>query len=364
MSVSEFHELEVSAIDRETDSAVCLTFSVPPELAAQFRFDPGQYLTFRRCIDGNEVRRSYSICSGVNDACLKVAIKELEGGQFSTWANRALHQGDILSVMPPAGNFVVKLDPDASKHYLMIAAGSGITPVLSITKSVLEVEPGSHVSLLYGNQRVQSIMFRDQLDQLKNRFMDRFQLIHVLSQEQRDVDILNGRITNRKGAELCQHLLDLAGVDEFFLCGPEAMISEVSRGLRSSGVDDKKIHYELFGASADDAATAIQRHHERAQKFAGRVSRVTVRADGRETTFDLSPDGENILDAALQAGLDLPFACKGGACATCRARVISGEVEMDVHHALVDEEIQAGFILSCQAHPISDDVVIDFDQAV
>ena len=180
----------------------------------------------------------------------------------------------------------------------------------------------------------------------------------------RDVDILNGRIDNQKGAQLCQHLLDLEAIDEFFLCGPEGMISEVSRGLRSAGVDETHIHYELFGASAEDAATALKRHQARAQKFGGQVSTVTVRADGRETHFELSPDGENILDAAMDAGMDLPFACKGGACATCRARVISGEVEMDVHHALESSEIEAGYILSCQAHPLSDQVVIDFDQAM
>ncbi len=364
MSAAAFHELTVAEVRPETDEAVCVTFAVPPELDEAYRFAQGQYLTLRRTIDGEDVRRSYSICSGVDEGRLQVAIKALEGGRFSSWANQALAAGDRVEVMPPAGGFTTALDPAHDKNYLCIAAGSGITPVLSIVKSILAVEPRSQVTLLYGNKRVQSIMFREELDRLKNRYMERFQLIHVLSQENREADVLNGRIDNRKGAELCRHLLDLEAVDEFFLCGPEAMISEVSRGLRGSGIDEARIHYELFGASAEDAAAAVARHHERALRYAGKQCRVVVKADGRETTLDLSPDGENILDAALEAGVDLPYACKGGACATCKARVISGEVEMDVRHALEDEEVDNGYVLTCQAHPVSDEVYIDFDRAV
>ena len=364
MAVAGFHRLTVVDVARETDEAVCLRFEVPATLRATFAFTQGQYLTLRHTIAGEEVRRSYSICSGVDDGELRVAVKHIEGGRFSTFANSELKTGDSLDVMPPDGHFYSSLDPANDRNYLCIAAGSGITPILSIVKSVLTRESHSHVTLLYGNQRVASIMFRDELERLKNRYMARFQLIHVLSREHRDVDILNGRIDNRKGAALCRNLLDLAAVDEFFLCGPEGMISEVSRGLRDAGIDEARIHYELFGASAADAAATIERHHARARRFAGQVSRVTVKADGRETTFELAPDGENILDAALEAGVDLPFACKGGACATCRARLLRGEVEMDVRHALEDSEIAAGFVLSCQAHPLSDEVLLDFDQAV
>ena len=364
MPVNEFFQLPVAQVRRVTDDAVCVRFDVPDEIAEQFRFRQGQYLTLRREIDGEEVRRSYSICSGIDDNRLEIAIKAVPGGRFSGFANAALAAGDVLDVMAPAGSFTTPLDADAERNYLCIAAGSGITPVLSIVKSILATEPLSHVTLLYGNQSVASIMFREELDRLKNRYMARFQLIHVLSREQRDTDILNGRIDNRKGAELCRNLLDLQAVDAFFLCGPEAMISEVSRGLRGSGISESRIHYELFGASAEDAAAVVARHHARAEKFAGRTCRVTVKADGRETTLELSPDGENILDAALDAGVDLPFACKGGACATCRCRLVSGEVEMDLRHALEDDEIEAGFVLSCQAHPVSDEVYIDFDRAV
>lgn len=362
--MNEFHEIEVARVRRLTDDAVCVTFDVPLPLRERFRHLQGQYLTLRRELDGEDIRRSYSICSGVGEDALEVAVKAVPGGRFSTFVNERLQPGDRIEVMPPAGSFTTALDPAHDKNYLCIAAGSGITPILSIVKSILAVEPHSHVTLLYGNQRVASIMFREELERLKNRYMDRFQLIHVLSREPRDVDILNGRIDNRKGAALCRNLLDLAEVDEFFLCGPEAMISEVSRGLRASGVDEARIHYELFGASAADAAHIVERHHARAERFAGRTSRVTVKIDGRETALALSPDGENVLDAALAAGLDLPFACKGGACATCKARVISGDVEMDLCHALDADEVAAGYVLTCQAHPLSDEVYIDFDRAV
>lgn len=364
MLAAGFHRLTVAAVARETEDAVCVRFEVPPDLRANFSFVQGQYLTLRHTIGGEDLRRSYSICSGVDDGCLRVAIKHVAGGRFSTFAQHELKVGDVLEVMPPAGQFNSVLAADNDKNYLCIAAGSGITPVLSIVKSILSREPGSHVTLLYGNQRVASIMFRTELEQIKNRYMARLQLIHVLSREHRDVDILNGRIDNRKGAALCRSVLDLHGIDEFFLCGPEGMIAEVSRGLRSAGVDDQRIHVELFGASAADAQVVIERHHARARRFAGQRSRVTIKADGRETLLELSPDGENILDAALAAGVDLPFACKGGACGTCKARVIKGEVEMDVRHALEDSEIAAGYVLSCQAHPLSEEVLLDFDQAV
>lgn len=364
MTQATFHALTVAELQRETDDSVCLTLAVPPELKDKFRFRQGQYLTFRRELDDQEVRRSYSICSGVDEEALRVAVKAIPGGRFSTFANDVLRVGDVLEVLPPTGTFSTVLDPTQDRNYLCIAAGSGITPILSIVKSILAVEAASHVTLLYGNQGVATIMFREALDRLKNRYMSRFQLIHVLSREKRDVDILNGRIDNRKGAQLCRHLLDLDSVDEFFLCGPESMIAEVSRGLRGSGIDERKIHYELFGASAEDAAVAMVRHQERARRFGGRTCAVTVKADGRETRLELTPDGQNILDAALEAGVDLPYACKGGACATCKARLVRGEVDMDVRHALEDGEIAAGFILSCQAHPVSAEVYIDFDQAV
>jgi len=364
MVESEFHELTIKELYSETRDAVCVTLDVPESIRSRFQYKQGQYLTLRLTIDGDETRRSYSICSGVSDDVLKIAIKRIDGGRFSTYANTVLRIGDIIEAMPPEGDFYTELNPSNSKYYLFIAAGSGITPVLSNIKSTLAIEAASHVTLIYGNQYATSIMFRDELDRLKNRYMQRFQLTHVLSREQRDPAIFSGRIDKRKSIELCQNLLDLECVDEVFLCGPEAMISEVSRGLRGVGVDEMKIHYELFGASAVDAATSMAKHHARARKFGGKLCEVTIKADGREITLALPPDGENILDAALVAGLDLPFACKGGACATCKAKLLAGEVEMDVRHALDEEEVELGYVLTCQAHPVSDRVLIDFDRPV
>ena len=361
---SNFYPLQVEKIIQETDEAKRLVLSVADDDVSKFAFKHGQYLTFLKEIDGEEVRRSYSICSSVNDANLEVAVKQISGGAFSTFVNEQLQAGDTLQVAPPAGDFTVPLQPENEKHYLCIAAGSGITPIMSIVKTILETEPKSQVSLLFGNKRVNTIMFKEELESLKNTYMQRFQLIHVLSQEDREFSILNGRIDNQKGAELCRHLLDLNSIDEFFLCGPAAMVSEVSRGLRASGIHEENIRYELFGASADDARVAVQKHHDRAKKHQGKIFNVTVINDGRSVKFELGADGENILDAALDAGVDLPFACKGGVCATCKAKLTSGEVEMDINHALEPREIDAGTILSCQAHPTSENVVIDFDQSV
>ena len=360
--MSTFHPLKIAGIRKTTDDAVCITFAVPEELKDEFKFIQGQYLTMRTDIDGQDIRRSYSICSGLDETSLQVGIKKVEGGAFSTFANDLLKAGDIIDVMSPQGKFYSEINPEQAKHYLMIAAGSGITPILSIIKSVLAREPGSQVTLLYGNSKVSTIMFREELDRLKNRYMARFQLLHILNKEQRDVDILNGRINNRKGGELCKHLLNLQAIDEFFLCGPEAMISEVSRGLRSEGINDDRIHYELFTSSAADAEKVMAKHHERAVKMAGKMSEVTIISDGKQTKFELSADGENILDGGLENGVDLPFACKGGVCATCKAKLIEGEVDMDINHALEADEVEKGYILTCQAHPISDTVVVDYDQ--
>ena len=360
--MSGFFPLRVSDVRPETDDAVCISFEVPSGFEDRFRFNPGQYLTLRRDIGGKEVRRSYSICSGVADGTLRIAVKKVQGGVFSNHASESFRSGDVIDVAPPEGSFCTRIDPRRHRRYLCIAAGSGITPVLSIVKSVLECEPKSEVTLLFGNQRVSTIMFREELEGLKNRHMTRFQWLNILSREKQDVDILNGRINNKKGAELCRQLLDLKSFDEFFLCGPEAMISEVSRGLRASGVEESRIHYELFTGSADDAATVIAKHHERAVTMAGRVSSVTIVAGGRETTIELSADGENILDGGLDHGIDLPYACKSGVCATCKARVVSGEVDMDLNHALQPEEVAAGYVLTCQAHPVSARVVVNYDR--
>jgi ring-1,2-phenylacetyl-CoA epoxidase subunit PaaE len=360
---ANFYSLPVAEVRRETDSAVCLTFEVPEELQSTFKFIQGQYLTLRITIDGSEVRRSYSICSGIDDKTLRVGIKQIEGGMFSTFANTQLEAGDHVDVMPPRGEFYTKLDKDQQKNYMCICAGSGITPVLSIIKSILSREPNSSVTLLYGNRNSSTVMFKEEIAFLKNRYMSRFNWLNILSREQQDAEILFGRLDNRKGSELnSEGLIDLANTDKFFLCGPKSMISEVSRGLRAFGVPEDSIHYELFFASAEDAKVAVEKHHARAERYKGQVNKVELTVAGRTLQFELAADGENILDGALRNGADLPFSCKSGVCATCKARLLAGEVEMDLNHSLSQAELREGMILTCQAHPISKQVKVDFDQ--
>jgi ring-1,2-phenylacetyl-CoA epoxidase subunit PaaE len=358
-----FHTLTVARVEPETDSAVKITFQVPPESRDQFRFRQGQYLTLESEIDGERVRRSYSICSAVSDDQLQIAIKRVDDGVFSNFACDTLAPGQKLAVMPPQGNFFTPLDPNSRRNYLFIAAGSGITPVISNIRTILQAEPDSEVTLLLGNQRTSSIMFRESLGFLKNRYMSRFQWINFLSREDQGPKILNGRLDNRKGGELNRQLVRLRSFDEYFICGPESMISEVSRGLRSVGVDQARIHYELFGSSAEDARATVEKHLARARKYSGKVCQVTLIADGRTNRFELPADGENLLDAGINHGLDLPFSCKDGVCATCKARLLEGQVEMDRSHGLEPQDIANGIILTCQSHPISDSVVLDFDQA-
>lgn len=359
----KFYPLVLSDVRKETDTAVCLSFEVPAEHKDKFNFIQGQYLTLQATIDGEQVRRSYSICSGVDDERLQVGIKQVEGGVFSTFANQQLSAGDSLEVAPPDGNFYTPLDAEQEKNYMCICAGSGITPILSIVKSILTTEPHSHVTLLYGNKNSNTVMFKQDLSHLKNRFMDRFQWVNILSTEEQDAEVLFGRLDNKKGGELqAKKLIDIPNTDEFFLCGPESMITGVSRGLRASGIEEAHIHYELFFSSAEDAQTVVEKHHERVEKYAGQSTAVSVKVSGRTILFDLNKDGENILDAAMNNGADLPFSCKGGVCATCKAKVIEGEVEMDINHALSPQEIEDGMVLTCQAHPTSDNLVIDFDQ--
>jgi ring-1,2-phenylacetyl-CoA epoxidase subunit PaaE len=358
--MSQFYNLTVSSVTEETPQAICVGFDIAPELEQTFKAKHGQYLTLKQQINGEEFRRCYSVCSAVGEP-LRVAIKKVDQGVFSNWANEQLKAGDTIAVAPPEGSFTTTLEPEKSKTYLCMAVGSGITPILSIAKTLLQQEPESHVTLLYGNQRVGTMMFKEELLSLKNRYMSRFQLINILSREEQDVEILNGRINNKKGGQLIARLLDLQAVDDFFLCGPESMISEVSRGLIGEGIPESKMHYELFASSAEDAQIAVAKHHARSEKHGGKVSKVSITLDGRKSTLDLAADGENILDAAMNHGMDVPFSCKGGVCATCRAKVLEGEVEMDLNHALSPEEVADGYILTCQAHPISETVVVNFD---
>ena len=354
------HTLIIEKTQVEANDTLYVELDVPAELKHTFNFHQGQYLTFVAQINDEEVRRSYSICNAVGEP-LAVAIKKIDEGLFSSFAHSNFAAGQKVQVLPPQGEFHSLLSAEQEKDYLCIAAGSGITPIMSIIASILGAEPNSRVTLLYGNRRSQDVIFRDRLLWLKNAYLTRLQWINIFSQEEQFSPLLNGRIDNAKGAQLNQHLIDIAHYDEFFLCGPESMISEVSRGLRSLKVDEAKIHYELFFASAEDAKIAMAKHHQRATQFAGLTTEVQVRSGGRQVVFELTADGENILDGAMRNGLELPFSCKGGVCATCKAKVVEGEVDMDLNHALSQEEVDLGYVLTCQAHPISNKVVVDFD---
>lgn len=363
MKNNTFYPLTISEIRPETDSAVCITFNVPEKLKSEFEFIQGQHLTLKKTIDGEDIRRSYSICSGVDDGTLQIGVKSIEGGIFSNFANSELKVGDTIDILPPSGKFYTPLDAENAKSYMCICVGSGITPILSIVKSILSREPKSNVTILYGNRNSASVMFKEDLGFLKNRYMTRLNWLNVLSREKQDADVLFGRLDNQKGGELNKmKLIDIANTDEFFLCGPEAMISGVSKGLRDVGIDEQKIHYELFFSSPEDANAVIEKHHERAKRSGGRVSKVDVKVGGRSIQFDLAADGENILDGAMRNGADLPFSCKAGVCATCKARLVQGDVDMDLNHSLSAQEVKEGFILTCQSHPVSDHVTVDFDQ--
>lgn len=364
MSDNHFHSLTINHVQPETETAVCIGFDIPEALQDTFRFKQGQFLTLRTTIDGEEVRRSYSICSGVHDGHMRIGIKRVKNGKFSNHANDHFSVGDQMDVMAPQGSFFTETDAGHAKNYMCLAVGSGITPILSIIKTLLHDEPESRITLIYGNRRSNSVMFKDELSFIKNRYLSRFHWVNIMNQEDQGADLLNGKIDNAKGAALHKSgLINITETDDVFICGPEAMMSEVSRGFRASGLDENAIHYELFANSSEDAAAMLEKSRQRIDTYGEeKVCKVTVIADGRSISFDLATVGENILDAGMGNGMELPYACKAGVCSTCKAKVVSGEVEMDITHGLETHEIEAGYILSCQAHPISDEVVVDFDQ--
>lgn len=354
----KFHRLKVREVRRETKDCVSVSFEIPEALGKDYAFNAGQYLTLKADIGGEEVRRTYSICSSPSEADLRVAIKQVEGGKFSSFANQRLHRGDELDVMTPLGNFFTALDPDHEKHYVAFAAGSGITPIIAILKSVLEVEPKSVFTLFFGNKSTDAIIFRESLENLKNKYLDRLSIHHVFSREQAGTELFSGRITAEKCAAFCDRLLDLEEVDEFFICGPYDMMVSVRDTLRSRGVDKKSIHVELFTAKNGQPVKKVKRTKRQEEDF---EASVTVKLDGTSMDFPIRSDGDSILDAALKGGADLPFACKGGVCSTCKARLLEGKVEMDVNYALEEDEVEAGYILTCQSHPLTPKVVVDYD---
>jgi ring-1,2-phenylacetyl-CoA epoxidase subunit PaaE len=354
-----FHPLAVQSVERLTAEAVAITFAVPDELRASYAYDAGQHLTVRTEIGGVEVRRNYSICAPATSGRLRVAVKRLEGGVFSGFATEALAVGDVVDVMTPTGRFGPRLDPRQVKHYCAVAAGSGITPVLSIVATALAVEPESSVTLVYGNRTTRSVMFLDELADLKDRYPTRFRLINVLSREQQDVELFHGRIDAARLNRLMDTLIPADSIDEWFLCGPFSMVEQARATLLAAGVAASRVHLELFHVDGEAPREAALEQDP--TRDAG-TSSVTITLDGRASTFDVPRGGPRILDAALAVRADAPYACKGGVCGTCRAKLVTGEVTMDRNFALEPDEIESGFVLACQSSPVSDEVVLDFDQ--
>lgn len=372
-----FHSLKISNIRKETEDTVSIAFDVPQDLHEEYQYNAGQYLTLKSLIDGEDTRRSYSICSGLYDNELRVAVKKIKGGLFSIFANEKLKIGDVMEVMTPMGNFFTHLDPAHEKHYVGFAAGSGITPLIAMIRTILVHEPLSTFTLVYGNKTRKTIIFREDLVDLKNSFIGRLNLINILSQEEQEIDLFSGRITGAKAAEIMDKLIPASGADEVYLCGPEDMINDVTETLKKRGMKGENIHFELFTSPSVDQGKAPVLEEEKPVAEDG-VSNITVMIDGNEHNFDMvmarnidrgiagdiagDIDGENILAAALEEGAELPFSCLGGVCCTCRAKLIEGKVSMEVNYSLEDDEVAQGFILTCQARPLTEKIVIDFDQ--
>lgn len=364
MSVPHFHELTVKRVSPEAAGSVAVTFDIPGALRDTFRFEPGQYLTLRTRLDGQELRRNYSICSPRSrlerHGELEVGIRPVQGGRFSNWASTALRPGQRLDVMPPEGRFTVQRP--RALHRVGFAAGSGITPILSIAASTLEEQPESKFTLVYGNRRTATIMFNEALQDLKDRYPDRFTMIHVLSRQAQEVDLLQGRLDAAKVRAIMDALLPPASMDEVFICGPEAMIQATEQALLAAGVPAQRIRTERFTTGAAQAAK-VQADVDAAgaRRPTGAAAQAVVVLDGKQHEVPIGA-GEAVLDAALEAGLDLPYSCKGGVCSTCRAKVLQGRVTMERNFGLTEAEVAAGFVLTCQAHPVTERLVLSFDE--
>lgn len=356
MTTPRFHRLAVNDLRRETADAVSMTFAIPKELAGDYSFLPGQYLTLRTTMDGEEVRRSYSICSGPDDGELRIAVKKVDGGAFSNWAADELKSGDELDVMTPTGRFGVAHAPDQARFHVGFAAGSGITPILSIIKGVLAREPKSRFFLFYGNRTTEGMLFLEELEELKDRFLERLSLFHVISGEEQDIPILHGRLDGDKVRVLLRSLVPAASVDHVFICGPVGMSEDIEATCRAIGIADEKIHVERFVSEFGGKP----RPKKAVEPGAPPKAVASLIIDGKRREVPVA-EGEAILDAALRAGVDLPFACKGGMCSTCRAKLVEGEAQMEVNYSLEPWELKAGFILTCQARPCTDKVVVDYD---
>lgn len=352
--MSQFIPLTIKSIQPQTEQAICIAFDLAPEQLDTFQYQPGQHLTIRHLTDDGELRRCYSICSDTQED-MSIAIKKIDQGQFSTWANAHLKVGDVLEVMPPQGVFFQKAAKAGGQNYLGFAAGSGITPILSIVKSVLNRQADATFTLVYGNRSWKQTMFSEQIMDLKDRFKERLQLVNIFSRELNDSEIFNGRIDADKLQQLFQANLISAEADHCFACGPEEMMTAVETVLPTWGIQRSKIHTERFNTGTAPKATA-QQMESRSEE------RVNIVLDGRELIVEVSKQDDSILDAALRAGADLPYACKGGVCATCKCKVLEGQVEMAVNYSLEEDEIQKGYVLSCQARPTTANVRLSFDE--
>ncbi len=355
--MADFHNVHIADVYKETKDTVVVEFDIPESLQAHFDFKQGQHLTLRKFIDGEDVRRSYSLCTSPLEKEWKVAIKQIPGGVFSTFANEKLVAGDSIEIMEPSGNFFVEVDADAANNYIAFAAGSGITPMLSIIKTHLLKEPNSTFKLFYLNRTVKSIIFKEEIEQLKNEFFGRFQVFYFLTKEQRDIPFLNGRFDEEKLKVLTKTFIDIPDTNHCFICGPQEMIFLIRDYLEQAGLSRDKIHYELFFSGNPDDNKHIAEILE--QKVEG--TDVTIIDGGKEFHFIMEDEYDNILDGALAAGADLPFACKGGVCSTCKCKVVEGSVEMKINYALDEKEVGQQLVLSCQAVPTTEKVVVDFD---
>jgi ring-1,2-phenylacetyl-CoA epoxidase subunit PaaE len=356
--MAKFHNIRVKDIYKETDDCSVITFDVPKDLHNAFNFSQGQHLTLKAIINGEDTRRSYSLCSSPIDKEWKVAVKKIHGGKFSTYVNDTLKSGDMLEIMEPSGTFGVDIDNSKRKNYLVFAAGSGITPILSMMKTHLALEPESTFKLFYLNKNAKSIIFKEEIEQLRNQYFGRLNIFYFLTREQRDIELFNGRFTPEKIQQITHTFVDIQDTNEVFICGPEDMIFMIQDELVKAGLPKELVHYELFvtGLSDEDKARA-----ERLAQQSVEGKEITIVDGGKEFHFTMTKDYDNILDAALGAGADLPFACKGGVCSTCKCEVKEGSVEMKINYALDDKEVSQNLVLSCQAVPTSDKVTVDFD---
>ena len=353
-----FHRLRIADVIDETADARSIRIDLPEELRETFAFRPGQHLTLKADIGGEDVRRNYSLCVAPQEGELKVTVKRIAGGAFSNWANDTLKPGDTIEVMPPHGSFTWDFRPDAANHYVGFAGGSGITPVLSLLKTALVTEPRSRFTLLYGNRDSQSVIFLEELARLKNRFMDRLQVYHFLAEEAEDIELFNGLLDRTKCDDILTQLVDPKAVDAFFICGPGPMMDAAEAAVEAHGVPRERIHVERFTAGRPSAALAAQMQALQSQ---AQGAAMLVTLDGRKRRVPFDAAAGNILDSARLAGLPAPYACKAGVCATCRARVVSGQVEMAARYGLTDEEVASGYVLTCQSVPKGEGVELDYD---